>query len=157
MRILLLTACVLFLLSCDSPPAQPAKPAQIERPAPLPKPADESRRFPQANLVSTQVVDAALLGKSFMPGGTLARYRKGNTEYQIFIAKAASPTDAAIKLGEWRTALAKPEFVASFGGYFGQDATAPVFVFTKESWIAGVVGLPRSQADTVSRSLASRL
>jgi hypothetical protein len=127
------------------------------QPAPIEKPADESRRFPQANLVSTAVVDSALLGKSFMPGGTLARYKKGKSEYQMFVARARSATDAAIKLSDWRSALTKPEFVASFGGYFGQDQGAPVFVFTKGEWIAGVVGLSRSDADAAARVLAARL
>jgi hypothetical protein len=157
MRILLLTACVLYLVSCDSPPARSAREPQTERPAAPVKPADESRRFPQVNFISAKVVDSALLGKPFMPGGTLARYKKGAKEYQMFVAQTASPTAAAINLSEWRAALTKPEFVASFGGYFGHDAGVPVFVFTKGAWIVGVVGLPRTQADAVSRLLAARL
>lgn len=154
MRILLLTACV--LLSCSSPP-KPPEPTEAAKPAAAPKPVDESHRFPQANLIATEVVGSALLGKPFMPGGTLARYRKGKTEYSMFIARAATATDAAIQLSNWRSALANPEFVASFGGYFGQDAGVPVFVFTKDTAIAGVVGLSRSEADTAARSLASKL
>jgi hypothetical protein len=92
-----------------------------------------------------------------MPGGTLARYKRGKTAYQMFVARAPSATDAAIKLSDWRKALASPEFIASFGGYFGQDAGVPVFVFAKGEWIAGVVGLSRSEADAASRLLASRL
>ncbi len=92
-----------------------------------------------------------------MPGGTLARYRKKKHEYQMFVARAGSANDAAIAIGDWRRALASPEFVASFGGYFGQDAGVPVFVFAKGEWIAGVVGLSRADADAASRSLASRL
>ncbi len=157
MRIVVLTTCLLYLMSCDSGPAGSAKQTQTQRPTPLPRSADESRRFPRENLVSTEVLDSALVGKRFMPGGTLARYKKGTTEYRMFVARVASPVDAAIKLSEWRAALAKPEFVPSFGGYFGHDAAAPVFVFSKGSWIAGVIGLPLSQADAVSRSLAARL
>ena len=49
------------------------------------------------------------------------------------------------------------KLVPSFGGYFGQDNGRPVFVFTKNAWIAGVVGLPEKQADTEARTLAGRL
>jgi hypothetical protein len=157
MRLLILTSCLLSLVSCASPPSPPAKETPAAQSKPGPAPSDESRRFPQKNLVSTQVVPSALLGKAFMPGGTLARYRKGKTEYQMFVARAASSTEAAIKLNDWRTALTNPAFVASFGGYFGLDGGIPVFVFAKGEWIAGVVGLSRREADLASRSLASRL
>jgi len=154
-RTVVLAACALTLVSCASKPTPPAKQAEAVKIAP--KPADESRRFPQANLVSSEVVDSALLGKPFMPGGTLARYKKGKTSYEMFVARAASATDAAGKLSDWRKALTNPEFVPSFGGFFGQDAGRPLFVFSKGEWIAGVVGLSRSEADTASRLLASRL
>ena len=158
MRLFLLTACILGIVSCSSSPEpETTKQSKATKSAPAPKPTDESRRFPKGNLVGTEVLESALLGKAFMPGGTLARYRKGKQEYQMFVARAASPTDAAIKLQEWRSALANPEFVASFGGYFGEDSGKPVFVFTKGDWVAGVVGLPRAQADAASRPLAVAL
>ena len=75
----------------------------------------------------------------------------------MFIARAGSPTDAAIALGDWRVALSSPKFVASYGGYFGQDAGVPVFVFTKGEWIAGITGLSRNAVDGPARLLASRL
>jgi hypothetical protein len=156
MRALVLIVCVL-IVSCSSPPADSAKQAQSAKPTPIVKPSDESRRFPKANLASTEVVDSALLRKTFMPGGTLARYKKGKNEYQMFVARTASATDAAIKMSDWRAALTKPEFVASFGGYFGQDGGVPVFVFAKGEWIAGIVGLSRNDADAAARVLASRL
>jgi hypothetical protein len=155
MRTLVLTTCALVLVSCASKPPEPAK--QTETRKTPPKPTDETRRFPQANLVSTEVVDSALLGKPFMPGGTLAHYKKGKTAYEMFVARTTSATDAAIKLTDWRKALAGPEFVPSFGGFFGQDAGRPLFVFAKGEWIAGVAGLSRSEADAASRLLASRL
>src|ERR1019366_1490510 len=85
------------------------------------KPTDESRRFPLLNRVDTLVVDNQLLGKSFMRGGTLARYRHGKIEYSMFVAK----------------------LIPSFGGYFGQDAGHPVFVFAKGAWIAASPASPR--------------
>ena len=92
-----------LLLSCGSEP-KPSAPAPLKK-SETPKPRDESRRFPQANLVETQVVETALMGKQFMPGGTLARYKKGRTEYEMFVAKLPTPTDAAMLLPDWRKAL----------------------------------------------------
>jgi len=118
---------------------------------------DESRRFPMANFVGAAVVDKQLLGKPFMPGGTLARYKKGKTEYEMFVAKLPTATDAAVILPDWRKALTDSKLVPSFGGYFGRDADRPVFVFSKGPWIAGVVGLPEKDADVQARALAARL
>ncbi len=143
------------MVSCGSQPkpaaSEPAK--QVEPP----KPSDESVRFATANLVKTEVVDKALLGKTFMPGGTLAHCKKGRKEYEMFVARLASPTDAAILLLDWQKALTNAKLIASFGGYFGTDGGRPVFVFTKSAWIAGIVGLPEKEADLEGRTLAAHL
>ncbi len=97
------------------------------------------------------------MGKPFMPGGTLARYKKGKKEYEMFVAKLATSTDAAILLLYWQKALADPKLIPSFGGYFGMDGGRPVFVFSKGAWIGGVAGLPEKEADAQARTLASRL
>ena len=97
------------------------------------------------------------MGKAFMPGGTVADYKKGAMEYQMFVARTPSPTDAAILLLDWKNALAGAKLVPSFGGYFGTDGGKPVFVFPKGSWIAGIVGLPEKQADAQARLLAAQL
>src|SRR3984957_447338 len=126
----------------------------------LANPTDETRRFPAANLVDTKLVDQHLLGKPFMPGGTLASYKKGKVAYNMFLGKLASPADAAFLLLDWHKALADAHLVPSFGGYFGhdsQDAGRPVFVFAKGAWIAGVVGLPEKDADLQARGLAAHL
>ena len=125
--------------------------------AETPKPRDETRRFPLANQVGTKVVLAKLMGKDFMPGGTIAHYKKGKLESDMFVAKLASPMDAAITLPDWRKALANVKPVPSFGGLFGQDGGRRVFVFTKGAWVAGIAGLPEKQADTEARTLAGRL
>lgn len=144
-----------LLASCDSeskaPAPEPAKKAEAI------KPSDESRRFPKTNLVDTKVVDKELMGKPFMPGGTLARYKKGKTEYAMFVAKLPTAVDAAILLPDWNKALTDSKLVPAFGGYFGQDAGRPVFVFAKGAWIAGVAGLPEKQADAQARLLAAEL
>jgi hypothetical protein len=151
----LITALAVLLASCGSeskaPAPEPAKKAEAA------KPSDESRRFPKANLVDTKVVDKELMGKPFMPGGTLARYKKGKTEYEMFIVRMPSAEDAAILLPDWRKALIDSNLIPAFGGYFGQDAGRPVFVFAKGVWIAGVAGLPEKQADAQARLLAAEL
>lgn len=71
MRIVaLLAALALLTISCGSAPKPAAQ--ELAKSVEPPKPADESQRFPTANLVKTEVVDKALLGKQFMPGGTVA-------------------------------------------------------------------------------------
>lgn len=154
MRLLLIATASVLLVSCGSEPKRTATEAPQAAPV---KPADESRRFPKANLVDTEVVASDLLGKRFMPGGTLAHYRKGKTDYDMFVAQAATPNDAAMLLLDWRKALADPKFVAAYGGYSGSDAGTPVFVFAKGPWIAGIKGLSQKDADLPARSLAGAL
>jgi hypothetical protein len=140
--------------SCGTTPKSTAPEAVHESAA---KPEDETRRFPLANRVNTEVVDSALIGKAFMPGGTLAHYKQGRTEYDMFIARLPGATDASLLLLDWHKALSGAKLIPSFGGYFGLDGTRPVFVFSKGSWIAGIVGLTEKQSDTAARSLAAHL
>src|ERR1051326_768223 len=122
MRIVIpaITAIAALLVSCGSESKAPA-PAPAAQKAEAPKPSDESQRFPKANLVATKVVDKELEGKTFMPGGTVAHYKKGKTEYEMFVARFPAPQDAAIVLPDWKKALADSKLIPSFGGYFGQD------------------------------------
>jgi hypothetical protein len=150
MRIVATLLIAVFLAACGSAPTPPKK-------AEAPKPSDESRRFPPANLIDSKVVDTQLLGKPFMPGGTLAHYKKGTVEYEMFVAKFPSPLDAAVILPDWKNALTGSKLVPSFGGYFGQDNGRPVFVFAKGVWIAGIAGLPEKDADAQARLLAAQL
>jgi hypothetical protein len=144
-----------LLISCGAEP-KPAAPEPTKQAA-APRPADETRRFPILNRVDTQVVDSQILGKPFMPGGTLAHYKRGKIEYSMFIAKAPTAQDAAFLLLDWNKAMPGAKIIASFGGYFGEDAGRPVFVFAKGAWIAGVAGLPEKDADLAARTLAAHL
>ena len=142
-----------LLAACDSKPAPEAP-----KPAPVAvKPPDESRRFPREFQIGSAVVDKQLLGKAFMPGGTLVQYRKGKTDYEMFAAKTANATQAALILPDWRKALLDPKLVPSFGAYYGTDAGRPVFVFSKGAWIAGISGLKEKDADAAARKLAAAL
>ncbi len=152
MRICCVAALLVMLSACgEAPKPASATPRKIE----APKPTDESRRFPKANLVETVVVDKELLGKPFMPGGTIARYKKGRAEYEMFIAKLPDATAAAFLLLDWQKALNGAKLNPGFGGYFGMDGKRPVFVFPKGAWMAGVAGLPEKEADAQARILAS--
>jgi len=144
-----------LLASCGSSP----KPSAAEAPqkAEAPKPEDESILFPKENLVDTKVVDQNLMGKSFMPGGTVARYKKGKVEYEMFVTKLPTALDAAILLPDWQKALTGSKLIPTFGGYFGDDVGHPVFVFSKGAWIAGVAGLSEKEADLQARTLAAQL
>jgi hypothetical protein len=153
MRTLTVAAFMLLLSSCDSKPVLKEVPKVVE----TRRPTNESRRFPKTNLVGTIVVEKELLGKAFMPGGTLAQYKKGRTEYEMFLAKAVTASDASLILPDWEHALTDAKFLPSFGGYFGRDAGRPVFVFTKGAWIAGIAGLPEKAADVEARKLAGKL
>ena len=142
------------LVSCGS---QTAPQAAVPKKTELPKPPDESRFLPKAGLVESHVVDTPLLGKSFMPGGTVGHYKVGRQEFDMFVAKLPSAQDAAFLLPDLSKALGNSLLVPSFGGYFGDDGGKPVFVFPKGAWIAGVVGLPQKDADTQARALAGML
>jgi len=154
-RLVWLAAAAVWLAGCGSESKAPTK-VEVKAEEP-PKPSDETRRFPVADQVSTKVVNNHIMDKPFMPGGTIAHYKKGNTEYDLFVAQFPTATDAAIALANWDGALQGAKLVPTFGGYFGTDAGRPAFVFPKDKWVAGVVGLPQAQGDAIARVLASRL
>jgi hypothetical protein len=145
----------LLLAACSSQPKQAAPDVAIS--ADAPKPSDEWRRFPRADIVDTKVIEKQLMGKSFMPGGTLGRYKKGDTEYEMFVAKIASADDATLLLVDWKKALTDAKLVSSFGGYFGTDGNRPMFVFSKGQWVAGVAGLSQKEAEPKASLLAAYL
>ncbi len=153
--VLVILSFAVFLSSCGPEP----KPAvtQPPRKAEGIKILDEYRRFPKSNLVDTQVVQTELLGKPFMPGGTLARYKKGSREYEMFLGQLPRSDQAAFLLLDWQKALTGRHLLPSFGGYFGEDRGRPVFVFSKGKWIAGIVGLPEKEADAQARLLAAQI
>jgi hypothetical protein len=154
MRLLVIAVVSVLLCSCGSTPKQAATEAPKAAP---PKPVDDSNRFPKANLVDTEVVAEDLMGEHFMPGGTVAHYRKGKNDYDMFVARLGSANEAALLLLDWRKALADVKFVPSFGGYFGNDTGTPVFVFAKGPWVAGIKGLSQKEADLQARMLAGAL
>ena len=156
LRSLAVAGAAVFLAACSSSPDSPTPAAQTKK-AEAPKPPDESRYLPRTGQISTEVVADHLLGKAFMPGGTLGHYKNGKSEYEMFVRKLSSPLDAAVLLPEWQKDLKGSKLVPAFGAYTGDDGGRPVFVFTKGAWIAGIAGLDEKQADLPARALASSL
>lgn len=152
----LFSACAVALLLSACGPSTPPEPPKKAAPA-HPKPVDQSRRFPAANRAEVTLIETSLYGKEFLPGGNIARYKRGAREYEMFLIRAASANAAATLLFDFKSQLANPKFIAHFGGYFGDDAGVPTFLFSKGSWLAGVRGLPEADADTVARDFAARL
>jgi hypothetical protein len=56
-----------------------------------------------------------------------------------------------------KATLKDAEYLSSFGGYFGTNAERPVFVFARLRYLAGIVGLPKDEADPIARTLGNRL
>ncbi len=145
--------CVILLVvlaGCSTPPA----PQVSKRHA---APMEESRRMPLENRVSADVVPDHMLGRDWLPGGTLGHYKKGVKEWDLILVKADSPTASAGWLLDYKKELVDSKVVPSFGGFFGSDKGRPAFVFTKGAWFAAVMGLPEAEADAVARPFALRI
>lgn len=151
---LILLSSALLLSGCASETKPAPAPAPVKRAA---KPSDESHRFPPAHQAETKLIDDHLLGHDFLPGGNIAHYKLGNQEYDLVLIKTKSPTDAAILLLNYKNKLEAPKMIAHFGGYFGKDGGKPAFLFAKNEWFCGVIGLPMADADARAREFAGRL
>ena len=148
-------------LHCGGPEEKsgeaPAKRADAPAPRPHPAPEDLARYLPKDGLLSNTVVPDNLLGIQEIPGGNLAEYSKGKQQFQQFLLKAPSVALAAVYLNEVKSAMDGPKFVASFGGYYGVINGSPVFVFVKNQYVMGLIGLSRADADTEGRLVAARV
>ncbi|MDQ6704469.1 MAG: hypothetical protein M3Z85_00755 [Acidobacteriota bacterium] len=135
---------------CGGPTPKPPATEKVEPKAP----ADETALFPFTDLIDSRVVPDRLLGKSFLPGGTIADYKAG---YQLFAIRMESAQKASFVLLDFRKDLANPKYLAHMGGFFGLDRDKPLYVFAKGPVVAGVVGLPYEKADIVARQFAVKI
>lgn len=103
------------------------------------------------------LVPEKMMGKAFLPGGNLARYKSTADEYEVFLVKAEDNQAAALLLLDYKKELAGAKLIPAFGGYFGKDGGRNAFVFPKNAWLVGIVGLNERQADAVGREFAGRL
>ncbi|MCL4782180.1 MAG: hypothetical protein KJZ70_04020 [Bryobacterales bacterium] len=155
-------ACACFLLLLLAASCGPA--AKETAPVPdgagsTPKPAtvDVSRYLPMEAQTNVQLVEDRLLGIAALPGGNVAEYQKNGKRYRQFLIKAPSVALAAVYLSDLKDAMTNPKFVASFGGYFGELNQEPAFVFTKDEYVTGFLGLTREEADAAGRLAAARI
>jgi hypothetical protein len=118
---------------------------------------DQSRMLPPNGLKHSGIVMDHVAGIPKLPGGTVGDYAAGGKTYQIFIVDVETNQQAAFLLLDAKGVLQNPEYLSSFGGYFGQESGRPVFVFAKERYLTGIVGLPQAEADPIARTLATRL
>ena len=112
--------------------------------------------MPSADQVSKQEVADHILGKPFLPGGTMAHYKTGTAEYDLFVAQFPTHTDASIALANLEGAIQGARLVKDMDGYFGGDAGRPILVFPMDRWIGGVLGLPLPEAKEAGRVLTAR-
>ncbi len=133
---------------------------EAEAPKPAPKaglPFDETLKFPSRDRVDVKVYAAPLLGKSFLPGGNVAHYKRGKKEWDLFLVKASDAGAAALLLLDYKKQMTDTRVIAHFGGFAGSDGGTPAFVFAKGRWLAGVRGLPEKEADAAAREFAARI
>ena len=139
------------LTHCGTPP--PTKSAEA---APAP-PKDETALFPLAAQTGTHGVANHLLGKPFLPGGTVADYKLDGTSYQLFAIRMPTGDQAAFLLLDFKKNLTNPKYLPHMGGYFGMDGAQPLYVFAKRDVVAGVAGLDQARADAIARVFAARI
>lgn len=153
MRLILL-AMLAVLVGCgDSPPPAAAPVAVKKKPAPK----DEARWFPKKDQVSMELVPDHVLGKDYLPGGNVGKYKAGGKEYEMFLIKTGGNQDAALLVFDVKKDLKDSKLMPSFGGYFGKAGDREVFVFAKNAWLVGIAGLGEKDADAVARDFAARL
>ncbi len=104
-----------------------------------------------------ELVPDHVLGKEYLPGGNVGKYKAGGKEYEMFLIKTGGSQDAALLVFDIKKDLKDSKLIPHFGGYFGQDNGRGVFVFAKNAWLVGIAGLGEKDADAVAREFAARL
>lgn len=155
-------ACVGLVLvlagtGCSDAPKEAPRATEAPANTPKPKAEDVSRYLPGDSQVSVKFVENQILGIASLPGGNIAEYTKNGKRYRQFLLKAPTVALSAVYLTDVKDAMTNPKFVASFGGYFGELNKEPVFVFTKNEYVTGFMGLSREEADAAGRVAAARI
>lgn len=152
--VLLLT--LLLSYGCG-PESKPAVPQTEAAPKKNPPPADHARWFPKKDQVSMTLVPGHVMGKDFLPGGNVARYQRGSQQYEMFLIAAPDTQTPALWTFDYKKQMPDAKLIPHFGGYFGKDGGRHAFVFAKNKWLVGIVGLAEKDADLAARDFAGRL
>ena len=154
-RLFTIAAAALVLGACGSGPtdrpsanAQPPKPATTK---------DESSLFPSDGRVATQVYPDHMMNKPFLPGGTMAEFKGDKGEYREFLVHLADWTKASFLLQDYKNVLHNTAILPDQAACFGTDDGQPTYVFVRGPYLAGIVGLPKDQAQAVAKQLADKL
>jgi hypothetical protein len=146
------------LTACSSTPEPPATPPAAATPAPPPEVADHTSLFPDEGKVATRIVPDHILDLKVLPGGSLADYEVKGKKYQMFIIDTDSAQKAAFMMLDVKAAMQKdPDYISYMGGYSGMYGDQPLYCFSKLHYVAGILGLPKAQADPLAIKLAAQL
>lgn len=154
MRAFVMIGLSVALGGCSSPEPKTETAPVAEQVRP---PTDESRRFPKDGQTKMELVDNHLLGKDYFKGGNLASYERDGKQYRQFLLQAADEKEALDLLSAVKEDLEDRKFVAAFGGYYGQNSGEGWFVFLKQNYLLGIVGLEQAEADLIARDFAARI
>lgn len=150
-------AFVLAGTGCGEAPKEAPRATEAPANTPKPKAEDVSRYLSRDAQVSVKLVEDQLLGIAALPGGNIAEYNRNGKRYRQFLLKAPTVAMSAVYLTDVKDAMTNPRFVANFGGYFGEFNKEPIFVFTKNEYLTGFVGLSLEEADAAGRVAAARI
>ncbi len=132
-------------MGCSSAPEPAAAPAKAPEP-----PKDHTSLFSDAGKVSTKLVPDHILDLKVLPGGSWAEYDVKGKKYQEFIIDTDSTQTAAFMLPDVKAQMVNPQYISWMGGYFGTYQGKQVYCFAKLHYLAGIVGLPKDQADPLA-------
>jgi hypothetical protein len=141
-----------FLTACGSSPEPQAKTE-----ATVAAVTDHTDALPKQGLLASRLVPDHILDIPKLPGGSLGEYSAKGRKYQLFIVDAGTNQKAAFLLLDLKGTLHTPDYIAYMGGYAGSDGNRNIYAFAKKQYLAGVVGLPKAEADPIAIQLASRL